>query len=77
MAKSAATVLEQALELGPDERVDVAAELLASVEPPPEGWSEAWRAEIERRVAAVRAGTTTPSPLDEVRARFRARSSGG
>lgn len=76
MATSPSKVLEQALQLDPDERVDVAAELLASVEPPPEGWNEAWRAEIERRVAAIRAGLATPTALDVVRARFRARSSG-
>lgn len=66
-------VLREALQLPPDERADVAAELLASLEEEPREGSEsvekAWAAEIERRGRRVLAGRSEGLPWEEVRER--------
>jgi hypothetical protein len=59
MAKSVDRVLGEALKLAPDERAQVVAELLATLEPdvPSEQRTEAeWIREIERRARAALAG---------------------
>lgn len=56
MARATDDVLQAALELPLDERAKVAAELLASLDDAEQGVEEAWAAEINLRVAAVRAG---------------------
>jgi putative addiction module component (TIGR02574 family) len=58
MTSSARSVLRDALALPEDERADLAAELIASLDGPPDaGWEQAWSAEIDRRLdAATRAG---------------------
>jgi len=55
-AKTAA-LLRQALELAPEERADLAAELLASLEPAddPDEVERAWAAEIARRIEKAEA----------------------
>ncbi len=57
-----------------EERADVAAELLASLdEAPVEDPAEveaAWAREIERRARRVMSGESTGEPWDEVRARL-------
>jgi putative addiction module component (TIGR02574 family) len=53
-------VLQAALGLPKRERMRIARNLLESIEDeaePDEGWEEAWRIEIERRLAEVRDGT--------------------
>ena len=64
----------EALALPEDDRLDLAADLLASVHGgmTPE-WEAAWMAECRRRVAEVDAGTVTPIAADEVMANLRAR----
>lgn len=77
MAAAARKVLEDALNLPPEQRLDIAAELLASVDgEPPETWEAEWRAELDDRMAEVEAGTVRPVPWAEARARLRARLPG-
>lgn len=55
--KSASEVLHDALELPTGERVEIAAQLLSSLDGSDAGPAEvAWAEEIARRAAAVRAG---------------------
>lgn len=63
-------VLRQALELEPDERALLAAELLASLEESDDDVQRAWAAEIERRSAdaALERGEDWRVVLDEIRA---------
>ena len=71
MPKAAADVLADALRLEPDARAEVAAELLASLDGPPDPDAEAaWNAEIERRIEAIEAGTIRLEPWSEVKRRI-------
>ena len=56
MARGARELLAEALELPLDERAKIAAELLESLEEAEADVEEAWAREIEKRVAAARAG---------------------
>jgi putative addiction module component (TIGR02574 family) len=56
MARGTHELLSEALELPLDERAKMAAELLESLEEAEADVEEAWAREIERRVAAARAG---------------------
>jgi putative addiction module component (TIGR02574 family) len=67
MSDDARQVLESALQLHVDDRVRIAAELLASLEEPQDGVAEAWAAEIERRAADA---ATDPDDEDDWRAAF-------
>ncbi len=62
-------VLRQALELEPDERAILAAELLASLEASEDDVQRAWAAEIERRShdAVEQRGEDWRAVLDEIR----------
>jgi hypothetical protein len=62
--------LQQALELEPDERALIAAELLASLEESDDEVQRAWAAEIDRRsrIAANEPGEDWRVVLDEIRA---------
>jgi putative addiction module component (TIGR02574 family) len=65
-------VLEtEVLNLPADERSRLLGRLLASLDPDPE-WSEAWAKEVDRREAAIAAGTAAWVPGDEAVARLRA-----
>ena len=71
MIKAAETVLAEALRLDLDARAEGAAELLASLDGPADPAAEAaWGLEIERRVAAIEAGTVTLEPWDSVKRRI-------
>jgi putative addiction module component (TIGR02574 family) len=71
MTKPAQTVLAEALRLDVDARAEVAAELLASLDGPADADAEAaWAAEIERRVAAIEAGTVKLEPWEDVKRRI-------
>jgi putative addiction module component (TIGR02574 family) len=71
MTKAAEAVLADALRLDPDARAELAAELLASLDGPADSDAEAaWNAEIERRVAAIEAGTVRLEPWEEVKRRI-------
>ena len=60
----------QAQDVSATERADLASFLLDSLGPDA-AVEDAWRAEIARRVAAVRAGRVTGRPLDDVLAELR------
>ena len=76
MPSRAQELLRDALALPLDERADVAAELLASLddaEPEhPADVEAAWAAEIERRARRVIAGESGGIPWDDVRRRAEA-----
>ena len=56
MARGTHELLSEALELPLDDRAKLAAELLESLDEAEAGVEQAWALEIERRVAAARAG---------------------
>ncbi len=65
-----ADLLEQALELEPAKRLDLANRLLDSVEGvEDEAWADAWAHELDRRVKAVEGGQDAGSSWADVRAR--------
>ena len=71
MSKATDDVLADALRLEPDSRAKVAEELLASLDGPADPDAEvAWDAEIERRIAAIEAGTLRLEPWAEVKRRI-------
>jgi putative addiction module component (TIGR02574 family) len=71
VTKAAETVLAEALELDAHERAEVAAELIASLDgEADESVEAAWAAEIERRMAAIDAGTATLTPWADVKSRI-------
>jgi len=67
-------LLREALTLSPDERADVAAELLASLDDQatedPAAVRAAWAAEIERRAQRVLSGESAGEPWEDVRNRI-------
>ena len=76
MPSRAQEVLREALALPLDERADVAAELLASLDEAaaehPADVEAAWAAEIEKRARRVMAGESEGIPWEEVRTRAEA-----
>lgn len=63
--------MADALRLQPDARAELAAELLASLDGPTDTDAEAaWDAEIDRRVAAIEAGTIALEPWSELKRRI-------
>lgn len=72
MTKATQAALAHALKLGLDERAELAAELLASLDGPPDPGAEAaWEAEIRRRVSAIEAGTEPTEPWEDVKRRIK------
>jgi putative addiction module component (TIGR02574 family) len=66
-----AALLEQVLSLPEHDRAELAMRLLESLDPEVQtDVDEAWAAEIERRCAAVDAGTLATSDWADVRARI-------
>ncbi len=71
MTHATAAVLAEALRLDEQARAELAAELLASLDGPADSDAESlWAAEIERRVAAIEAGTAQLESWDDVRRRI-------
>lgn len=71
MTEATKTVLAEALRLDIDSRAELAAELLASLDGPADPDAEAvWAVEIERRVAALEAGTVKLEPWENVKRRI-------
>jgi putative addiction module component (TIGR02574 family) len=72
------TVLEQALQLTDDERGELIAHLLRSLEPDDgeavigDEWEAAWSTELDNRVREIRDGSTELIDGDAARARVRA-----
>lgn len=61
----------RARNLSPEERVQLAEEILATVHEVDEEVDAAWDAEIKRRIAEIENGTATLIPAEEVFARLR------
>ncbi len=63
---------QEALQLGPQERVELVKLLIDSLDPTTEQDVEvAWLREVERRTAALDAGSAETIPWEAVRARLR------
>jgi len=74
MTGSARRLLEDVLSLPEEERLELASEIIASVDGPPDAdWETAWLAELDRRVAASKARGSLGSEWSEARARILAR----
>lgn len=69
MTRATRTLLDEALELPLDERAKMAAELLESLHEAEEDVEQAWATEIEKRVAAARAGELASTDWRTVLAR--------
>lgn len=70
-----ARILEEALDLSPDERAHVARALIDSLDSSSdEGADSLWEAEVRARLDAVAAGTVALEDWDTVRDRLRAKS---
>lgn len=69
MTRASRDLLAEALELPLDERVKIAAELLESLEAAETEVDEAWASEIQKRVAAARAGELASTDWRTVLAR--------
>lgn len=69
--RDTAALLEQVLSLPENDRAEMATRILESLDPEAQrDVDEAWAAEIERRCAAVDAGTLATSDWKDVRARI-------
>lgn len=74
MTQRAQELLREVLALPADQRADVAAELLASLDEPttdddPAAVQAAWASEIEKRARRVMADASSGEPWEEVRER--------
>ena len=70
MAKSARELFEEAMRLDPKERATLMSLLVDSLDgESEEGAEEAWRAEIERRIAELDSGQVQTVTWEELRAR--------
>ena len=71
MAKSARQLFEEAMKLDPEERDTLMRLLIESVDAESEdGVEDAWRVEIERRMAELDSGTVQMIPWEELRAQL-------
>jgi len=71
MTRDAERVLDEALRLPEQERAELAARLISSLEPKADDDVDAaWVAEIERRCAELDAGTAVTSDWNDVRRRI-------
>ena len=71
MTRAAKAVLAEALRHGPDERAELAAEVLASLDGPADADAlSAWEREIRRRTDAIDAGTIELESWDDVKTRI-------
>src|SRR5262249_10524781 len=78
MGAEARRILQEALHLPDEERAEVAATLLESLDGPADpGAEQAWREEIARRLEQVRRGEAVLVPWEDVKRQLRARSGRG
>jgi putative addiction module component (TIGR02574 family) len=71
MARSARELFEEAMKLDPQERATLMRLLIESWTPSPRrGPDDAWRVEIERRMAELDSGAVEAVPWEELRARL-------
>jgi putative addiction module component (TIGR02574 family) len=67
MTKAAADLLEQALQLSNEEREDLAARLMGSLDGDLIATDEEWAAELKERLDELKDGRVKPIPWAEVR----------
>ena len=71
MARSARDLFDEAMRLEPQERVTLMRLLIEALDADTEeGVEDAWRVEIERRMAELDSGSVETIPWEEVRARL-------
>ena len=71
MPSAARKILDDALALSPDERLEIAAELMASVDGASDpDWEQAWASELQRRAREADATGDHGEPWEAVRARL-------
>ncbi len=71
MARTARELFEEAMRLDPEERAALMRLLIDALDSETEeGVDDAWRVEIERRMAELDSGAVEPIPWEEVRARL-------
>ncbi len=71
MARSARELFEEAMRLGPEERATLMRLLVDTLDAESEeGAEDAWRVEVERRIAELDSGAVETVPWEELRARL-------
>ena len=71
MARSARELFEEAMRLDPDERASLMRLLIDTLDATAEeGVEDAWRVEVQRRIAELDSGTVEAVPWEELRARL-------
>lgn len=71
MARSAQELFEEAMSLDPEERATLMRLLIESLDAESdEGVEDAWRVEVERRMAELDSGAVGTVPWEELRARL-------
>jgi putative addiction module component (TIGR02574 family) len=71
MARSARELFDEAMRLAPEERAALIRLLIDTLDAESEeGADEAWRVEIERRIAELDSGEVETVPWEELRARL-------
>jgi putative addiction module component (TIGR02574 family) len=71
MARSARELFNEAMKLAPEERATLMRLLIDALDAgAEEGVDDAWRVEVERRMAELDSGSVEPIPWEEVRARL-------
>lgn len=71
MARSARDLFEEAMRLAPEERETLIRLLIEALDAEAEeGVEDAWRVEIERRMAELDSGAVQAIPWEELRARL-------
>ena len=72
MTQKSQVVLEEALKLSPNERAEVAEQLIASLDEAPDaGVEQAWQEEVQRRLQQVERGEVELIDSDTVMAELR------
>lgn len=71
MSDAARKLLDEALALPEEERLELASEIIASVDGPRDAdWEDAWLAELDRRTEAAKARGESGSDWSDARARI-------
>ena len=77
MTRPAKEIVDAAIKLTENDRLQIVEELLASLEPESdENVDAAWAAEVERRSNEIKQGTVRPIPWSEVKLQARERVRG-
>ena len=78
MTRPAKEIVNAAIKLPEEERLQIVEELLASLEPvADDDVDAAWAAEVEKRSRQIKEGTVRPIPWEDVKSAARKRVRGG